>query len=330
MKKHMEENIDREENRMNILLTGGLGFIGSHMARLLVEKGYDATIVDKETYAADIRRIEDIKKNISGIYIGDICNRELVEKIIREHDIDTLVNFAADTHVDNSIKNSEPFIHSNYIGVWNLLEIIRKNKEKEKDIRMIQISTDECYGSTLEGSFKETDRLNPGNPYSASKAGADLLCLSYVNTYGLNVSIARSSNNYGPGQDIEKYIPRMISLAIHGKDLEIYGNGKNVRDWLWVEDNCLGIKTVMENCIKGEIYNIGAGNEKSNNEIAKIISSKFGVRIKYISDRPGHDKRYGINCDKIKKDLGWIPKVKFEDGLEETIEWYIKEDKRKD
>ncbi len=304
--------------KQNIIITGGLGFIGSHYARLLYKHGYNVFILDKQTYAADIRRIEDIRDKIK-LYIGDICNREFVEKIVREHKIGTIVNFAAHTHVDGAIKDSEPFIHSNYIGVWNLLEIIKDNKEKGKDIKMIQISTDECYGSILEGSFKETDRLNPGNPYSSSKAGADLLVLSYYNTYGLDVLITRSSNNYGPNQDQEKFIPRMIGIAINKKPLEVYGNGTNIRDWLYVTDNCEAIKLIMEKGKKGEIYNIGANNEMTNNQVAEIIADRFKVPIKYIKDRPGHDFRYSIDCAKIKDELGWEPVTKFEDGLEKTM-----------
>lgn len=309
----------------NILVTGATGFIGSHYARLMVQSGYKVSILDKMTYASDIRRIEDIRDKIE-LYTGDICDRKLVEKIIKEDNIDTIVNFAAESMVDRSIKNSKPFIHSNYVGVWNLLEIVRKNKEDGNNIKFIQIGTDEVYGSTKwdDESFKETDKLNPGNSYSATKAGADILCLSYVNTYRLNVSITRSSNNYGQWQDKEKFIPKMISLAIEGKDLELYGDGKNVRDWLYVEDNIEGIKKVMEKGRNGEIYNICAGEEKSNNEVAELISDRFGVGIKYVADRPGHDFKYSINCNKIMSELGWEPKIEFEDGIEKTVDFYTK------
>lgn len=305
----------------NILVTGGLGFIGSHMSRLLVQSGYDVTIVDKETYAADIRRIEDIKDKID-ICNVDICDDFMMEPIINYADI--IINFAAETHVDNSIKDSQPFIHSNYLGVHNLLETVRKNKENGNDIRMVQISTDEVYGSIVTGvlSAIEYTRLLPGNPYSATKAAADLLCLSYINTYGLDICITRSSNNYGPFQDKEKFIPRMISLAMEGKDLEVYGVGDNIRDWLYVTDNCKGILKVMESGRSGNIYNIGAGNERNNNEVAKIIADRFGVGIKYIEDRAGHDFRYSIDSSKIRNELGWKAEVRFEEGLEETINFY--------
>lgn len=308
----------------NVLVTGGLGFIGSWYVKLLVREGYCPVILDLNTYAADINRIkgdsyEDEIYIGNRLYIGDICDNELIENIIQKHDINTIVNFAAETHVDRSIQNSGEFVKSNFVGVKNILEIMRQN-----DVgRLIQISTDEVYGSVEEGSFKETNRLRPGNPYSACKAGADLLCLSYFNTYGLDVTITRSSNNYGPWQHPEKFISRMITLAIHGKPLQVYGDGKNVRDWLYVEDNCKGIKTVMENGKPGEIYNLGAGNELDNNHIAKIISDRFKVPIKYIIDRPGHDLRYSINFRKIYEQLGWKPNTNFYDGLNKTIDWYI-------
>lgn len=312
----MDQSLDHGEN---ILVTGAIGFIGSHFTKLLSKEGYHPVILDKKTYASDIRRIEDIKNNVS-LYIGNICDNELIENIIQKHDIDTIVNFAAETHVDNSIKNSEEFITSNIVGAHILLEACRKN-----DIRkFIQISTDEVYGSSDNPySFREYDVLKPSNPYSSSKASADLLALSYCRTYDLYICITRSSNNYGPWQNQEKFIPRMIKLAMDGKSLEIYGNGKNVRDWIYVTDNCRGIKAIMDKGEKGGIYNICGGNERSNNQIATIISKKFGVDIKYIKDRPGHDFRYSISDDKIRERFEWRPKVEFEDGINDTIAWYI-------
>lgn len=309
----------------NILVTGGLGFIGSHFAKLLANSGHCPTIIDKNTYAADINRFKTIKngayKNDTHIenrlHIGDICNDKLVTKIVKDNNIETIVNFAAETHVDRSIIDSKQFIHSNIVGVQTLLEISRRH-----DLKLVQISTDEVYGSIKEGSFKETDKLNPGNPYSACKSGADLLCTSYYNTYGLDTRMTRSSNNYGPFQHSEKFIPRMINLATKGKPLEVYGNGKNIRDWLYVEDNCKAIKVVMERGKKGEIYNVGAGNELTNNQVAKIIAKRFDVPVTYINDRPGHDFRYSIDYNKIIDELGWKPETKFEDGLEHTINSY--------
>lgn len=309
---------------MNILVTGGLGFIGSHYARLMVQDGYSVSIIDKDTYAADIRRIEDIKDRIK-LYIGDICDNELCNEIISDNQINITVNFAAETMVDRSINDSKPFIHSNIEGTQNLLDII-----KEKNIRLVQISTDECYGSTIydDQSFKETDKLNPGNPYAASKASADLLCLAYKNTFDIDVVITRSSNNYGPYQHVEKFIPRMISLAMEGKDLEVYGDGHNVRDWLFVLDNVNAIQTVVEKGIKGEIYNISSYEEKTNNEIAKIIAERFGVGIKYVEDRKGHDFRYSISSNKILNELGWEPKIEFGEGIEKTIDFYVNQKNR--
>lgn len=307
----------------NILVTGAYGFIGSHYAKLLVDNGYNVIVLDKLTYAGDQRRLDGVKHKS---YIGDICENKLLTKIIEDNDINIIVNFAAETMVDKSIENGYQFVHSNIVGVYTLLDIMRK---KDLD-KMIQISTDECYGSILKGSFKENDKLNPGNPYSGSKSAADLLCLSFWNTYKVPVTITRSSNNYGQFQDVEKFIPKMISLAMQDKDLEVYGDGKNVRDWLWVEDNCEAIKSVMEKGRKGEIYNIGANNEITNNQVAKIIADRFKVPINYIKDRPGHDFRYSIDCTKIKEELGWKPVTKFEDGLDKTIDWYIKEEHKKD
>jgi len=309
----------------NILVTGALGFIGSFYAKLLVREGYDVSILDKLTYAADIGRIEDIKNNVN-LYIGDICNTQLCNEIVKKHDINVIVNFAASSHVDNSIENSKEFVRSNFEGVQVLLDICRdSNIEK-----YVQISTDEVYGSAEKWSFDENDRLNPGNPYSATKAAADLLCLAYYNTYQIPIVITRSSNNYGPYQHKEKFIPKMITDAVHRKPLSVYGNGENVRDWLFVKDNSKAIRQVMENGKIGEIYNIGGGEELTNNHVASLIAERFGVDIKYIEDRKGHDKRYSIDCTKIKDELGWKPVKKFKDGINDTIKWYIEEEKRKD
>jgi len=311
-----EENILEE----NILVTGGTGFIGSHFVKLIMSYGYHPIIIDKFTYASDINRLKGIENDIyigNRLYVGDICDYKLVSKIIKDHNIDTIVNFAAETHVDNSIKNSDDFIHSNIEGVYSLLEISRKF-----GLKLVQISTDEIYGSIENGSFRETDRLNPSNPYSASKASADLLVLSYYKTYGLPIIITRSSNNYGPFQNPEKFVPKMITDAINKKPLSVYGNGENIRDWLYVEDNCIAIKLVMERGNIGEIYNIGGGNELTNNQVAKIISDKFNIPIKYVADRPGHDLRYSIDCSKIKKELCWCPIKSFDIGIKETINHY--------
>lgn len=305
---------------MNILVTGTYGFIGSHFLRLLVDQGYEPVGLGRRTSVGDKRRLENIDKDKYKDYEGDICDYKLMKSIIKENEINTIVNFGASTHVDNSIKDSKPFIHSNIEGVQNLLDIARK-----KDIRFCQISTDEVYGSTKydDEVFKETDRLNPGNPYSATKASADLLVLSYFKTHGLDTVITRSSNNYGPWQHNEKFIPRMIYLAMQGKDLELYGNGNNVRDWLYVDDNCQAIKKVIEKGRTGDIYNISSYEEKTNNEVAEIIAKRFGVGIKYIEDRKGHDFRYSISCNKVMEELKWEAEVLFEEGIEKTIDFYM-------
>ena len=307
-------------DKANILVTGGLGFIGSWYVKLLVREGYCPVVLDKYTYAADINRIKgnDYEDEIyigDRLYIADICDRELVESIIQKQDINIIVNFAAETHVDRAITDSLKFIHSNIRGVHVLLELVRKN-----DLKMVQISTDEVYGSIIKRSFQETDRLNPSNPYSASKASADLLALSYYKTYGFPVIITRSSNNYGPGQFPEKFIPKMIQDAKMGKPLSVYGNGENVRDWLYVKDNCEAIRLVMERGSSGEIYNIGGCNEMTNNQVAKIISEKLNSPIVYVKDRQGHDFRYSIDCSKIQRELGWKPITPFEKGIDETIQ----------
>jgi len=307
-------------DKSNILITGGLGFIGSWYVKLLAREGYYHVVIDKNTYAADINRIKgnDYEDEIyigNRLYIGDICDRELVETIIQKHDINVIVNFAAETHVDRSIADSSEFIHSNILGVHVLLELVRKN-----DLKIVQISTDEVYGSITKGSFEENDRLNPGNPYSATKASAELLTLSYHKTYGLPIVITRSSNNYGPWQFPEKFIPKMIQDAKQGKYLSVYGNGENIRDWLYVKDNCDAIMRVMEHGTSGEIYNIGGCNEMTNNQVAQIISKKLNSPIVYVPDRPGHDMRYSIDCSKIQREMGWKPITPFEDGIDKIIQ----------
>lgn len=309
-----------------ILVTGTYGFIGSHFLKLLIDKGYEPVSLGRRTSVGDKRRLENIDKYKYRDYEGDINNIKLMKEIIKDNAVDTIVNFAASSNVDNSIEDVRPFIYNNIIGICNLLELV-----KDHNLRLIQISTDECYGSTTNNDqmFKESDRLTPGNPYSSSKSCGDLLCVAYINTYKLPIIITRSSNNYGKHQHKEKFIPKMISLAMEGKDLELYGNGENIRDWLYVEDNCRGILSVVENGKLGEIYNIGGGNELTNNYIASLISKRFGVDINYIEDRKGHDKRYSIDCSKIIDELGWKPTKKFEDGINDTIDWYINEEKRK-
>lgn len=303
---------------MKILITGGAGFIGCNFIRYLLKKYPDEEIVvlDKLTYAGRLENLQDVMDKITFIR-GDICNREDIEKT---EDCNIIFNFAAETHVDRSIIDAGIFVKTDVVGTYNLLEYARRHDVK----KYIQISTDEVYGSIEKGSFKEEDILDPSSPYSASKAGADLLVKAYFKTHGLPVLITRSSNNFGPYQYPEKLIPVLILNALHDKPLPIYGEGKNIRDWIYVLDNCEAIDFVFQKGKVGEVYNIGAGNERANIEIANLILKELNKPkslIRFVKDRPGHDFRYSLNCEKIKK-LGWIPRYNFEDALKETIEWY--------
>jgi len=305
---------------MRILITGGAGFIGSNFVHYILRKHAEDEVIvlDKLTYAGNVSNLKDVWKEITFIK-GDICDRELVAQVAK--DVDAIINFAAETHVDRSILEPEPFLMTNVIGTQVLLEAARKfNHEK-----FVQISTDEVYGSILHGSFKEEDPLRPSSPYAASKAAADMLVHSYYVTYNLPVVITRSTNNFGPYQHPEKLIPKLIINALRNEPLPIYGDGRNVRDWLYVIDNCEAIDLVLREGKIGETYNIGAGNEKMNIEIANIILEELGKPkslIKFVEDRPGHDRRYSVNCEKIKA-LGWKPRHDFMTALRATIQWYV-------
>jgi len=306
-----------------ILVTGGAGFIGSNFIRFLFKKRRKVQIVvlDKLTYAGNINNLADFKGRENFRFIrGDICNGRLLDEILPGTDV--IYNFAAETHVDRSILEAGSFVKTDVIGTYTLLQRALKHGIK----RFVQISTDEVYGSIKKGSFKEGDPLQPNSPYSASKSGADLLVRSFFKTYGLPVVITRSSNNYGPYQHPEKFIPLFITNAIDGEPLPLYGDGKNVRDWIYVEDNCSAIELVGRKGEVGEVYNIGAGEEKQNIEIAKRIVELVGADmslITFISDRPGHDRRYSLNTRRIRK-LGWKPSVNFDEGLRKTVAWYMK------
>ena len=305
---------------MKILVTGGAGFIGSNFVRYYVNKYHDDEIVvlDKLTYAGRLENLRDVMNKIKFVR-GDICNKKDVEEAIDKR-IDLIINFAAESHVDRSIKTPGRFIQTDVYGTHILLEAARK-----LDTEFIQISTDEVYGSIEKASFKETDKLAPSSPYYARKASADLVVQSYYVTYGLPVKITRSTNNFGPYQYPEKLIPLFIINALRNKPLPLYGNGLNVRDWLYVEDNCEAIDVVRQKGKKGEIYNIGSGNERTNIEITKIILNWLGKSensIQYVKDRPGHDRRYSIDITKIKN-LGWEPKHGFEGAMHETVRWYV-------
>ena len=306
---------------MKLLVTGGAGFIGSNFIRYILNKYRDYTVVnlDKLTYAGNIKNLKDIEKNHRYTFVeGDICDPPLVESLAKH--VDVIVNFAAETHVDRSILEPGNFIRTDVYGTYVLLETAKKYKHW----RYVQISTDEVYGSIEIGSFRENDPLNPSNPYSASKASGDLLAHSYWATYKLPVIITRSSNNFGPYQYPEKFIPLFITNAIDNLTLPLYGDGQNVRDWIYVIDNCDAIDLVLHKGIPGEVYNIGGGNEKTNIEIAELILSELGKPIsliKPVKDRLGHDRRYSLMSTKIR-DLGFTPRYRFEEALRDTIQWY--------
>lgn len=307
---------------MKILITGGAGFIGSNFIHFILEKypDYDVVNLDKLTYAGNLNNLKDADKNKNYRFIrGDICDKETVEKACK--DADVLVNFAAETHVDRSIIDAGSFVSTDILGTYHLLEAARKyNIEK-----YIQISTDEVYGSIQKGSFLETDRLLPSSPYSASKAGGDMLVHSYFVTHRLPVVVTRSSNNFGPYQYPEKLIPLFITNALRNKKLPLYGDGKNIRDWLYVLDNCDAIDLVMHKGKEGEIYNIGSGNEITKIEITRLILQELHMPeslIEFVADRKGHDRRYSLDAAKVRA-LGWKPAHDFNTALRETIKWYM-------
>lgn len=307
---------------MKLLITGGCGFIGSNFVRYILTKypDYKITNLDKLTYAGNKENLKNIEINKNYKFIkGDICDEKLVFKLSK--DCDVILNFAGETHVDRSIKDPSAFIKTNVYGTYMLLEAVRKNKIKLH----LQISTDETYGSIITGAFKETDPLKPNSPYAASKASAELLCMAYFVTHQTPIIITRSSNNFGPYQFPEKIIPLFIANALENKRLPVYADGSNVRDWLYVEDNCGGIDTVLHKGEIGEAYNIGGGTELPNIELTRLILKlmrKPESLIKFVKDRPGHDKRYALNCDKMKN-LGWAARHNFEEALRKTVEWYI-------
>jgi len=306
---------------MRILITGGAGFIGSNFIRHILVKYPDYKIInlDKLTYAGNTNSLKDIEKNENYSFLkGDICDKKLIEKLTKN--LDAIINFAAESHVDRSIIEAGTFIQTNVFGTYVLLQAAKKFKIK----KFIQISTDEVYGSIDSGSFREDSILNPSNPYSASKASADMLVTAFNITYGLPTIITRSTNNFGPFQYPEKLIPLFVTNLIEGKKIPLYGDGLNVRDWLYVIDNCEAIDFLLHQGKKGEIYNISANNEKTNLEVTKKILTLLGkdeTYIEYVIDRLGHDRRYSLDCSKIKK-LGWKPRFEFNKALEATANWY--------
>jgi len=308
---------------MKLLVTGGAGFIGSNFIRYMLKKypDYKITNLDKLTYAGKGDNLRDIQNNPNYRFLkGDICDERVVNNLAGENDV--IVDFAAETHVDRSIVKPDDFIRTNIYGTYTLLEAVRSKKVK----RYVHISTDEVYGSIEKGSFNEGSPLKPSSPYSASKAGGDLLINSYVTTYRLPVMITRSSNAFGPYQYPEKVIPLFITNALENKPLPLYGDGMNVRDWLFVLDNCEAIDTVLHKGEDGEIYNIAGGNEIPNIELTKLIleiMNKPQTMIKPVQDRPGHDRRYSLDSTKIKKSLGWCARHNLREALKETVRWYI-------
>lgn len=303
---------------MKILITGGAGFIGTNFVRYIHDKyDYEIVVLDKLTYAGNKDNLKDVLSDIQFIK-GDIGSEGDVKTAMQ--DCDLVVNFAAETHVDRSITDPSIFVKTDVLGTYNLLEHVRKYDVD----KYLQISTDEVYGSIENGSFTEESNIDPSSPYSASKAGGDVLVRSYYKTYDLPLLITRSSNNYGPYQYPEKLIPLFILNAMQDKSLPVYGKGENVRDWIYVMDNCSGIDTVLNKGKFGEVYNIGGGNEKTNLEITHMILDLLGKPeslITYVEDRLGHDLRYSLDSTKTRE-LGWKPEWDFEDGLKETVEWY--------
>jgi len=330
----------------NILVTGGAGFIGVNFIRFLFGQAgekpdFNGRIInlDKLTYAGNAESLKETEEKFGGSRYffehGDICDRPLVENIFTKYEIDTVVHFAAESHVDRSILGPEAFIKTNVMGTFTLLDVARNAWKDKKDVLFHHISTDEVYGSLGEtGYFKEDTPYDPRSPYSASKASSDHLLMAYHHTYGLPTTLSNCSNNYGPYQFPEKLIPLMILNMIEGKPLPVYGDGKNIRDWLFVEDHNNAVWTIMQKGIEGEKYNIGGENEWENIKLLNVLiditakksdisAEKIRSTITYVKDRPGHDRRYAIDCSKIKKELGWKQTVNFEEGLSQTVDWYL-------
>ena len=315
-----------------IIVTGGLGFIGSNLIKLLIKKKYFVINVDKVSYASNFYNTRDFsnKKKYKFIKL-DINNRSKFKKILNLYKPVAIFNLAAETHVDRSIDGPAEFIRSNIVGVFNLLEVFREYSKKNKKAKLVHISTDEVYGDVLKGRSKETDPYKPSSPYAASKASSDHLVYSYIRTYNLNAVITNCSNNYGPHQHPEKLIPKLIYNIINNKPLPLYGKGKNSREWIFVDDHCTALFKVLQNGVKGDFYNIGSNINSSNLDIAhqliNIAKKKFklgkNVKIKFVRDRPGHDIRYALDSKKILSKLKWKSKINLKKGLENTFNWYF-------
>ncbi len=328
-----------------MLVTGGAGFIGSNFIHYILSHDSEISLLvnlDLLTYAGNLDNLKTVENDPRYHFVkGDIRDKDLVEKLFAEYNFDTVVHFAAESHVDRSITEPEVFLTTNVVGTQTLLDTAKRHwkvdpedkysREFRPGVRYLQVSTDEVYGALgATGLFTEQTPLSPNSPYSASKAGADLIVRAYHETYGMPVNITRCSNNYGPYQFPEKLIPLMIHNAQIGKPLPVYGDGMQIRDWLYVEDHCSAIYTVLKKGVPGEIYNIGGNNEKANIEIVKLLLHTMGKGeelITYVKDRPGHDRRYAIDNTKITTQLGWKPAYRFEEGMQKTIEWYLNNQK---
>ena len=306
------------------MICGGAGFMGSHFVKYILHKypEYGVINFDKLTYAGNLANLKEIEGNLKYKFIkGDICDATAVAKAIENNNIDIIVNYAAETHVDRSIMDATAFLQTDIFGVYNLLEAVRKFNLK----KLVQISTDEVFGSIEAGSFKEDFPFAPNSPYAAAKAGGDLLCRAYFATYRTPVVVTHSCNFYGPNQYPEKLIPLFITNLLERKKVPVYGDGRNVREWIYAADHCAAIDIILHQAMAGSVYNIGAGDEIENIEITKLILEQFGdgeEMVEYVKDRPGHDKRYALDAGKLKRELSWEPKVEFKVGLKKTIEWY--------
>jgi len=317
---------------MNILITGGCGFIGSHLVRLILEKGHEVVNLDKLTYAGNLENLRDCEKNSGYRFVkGDIADQETVFPLVE--DAELIINLAAETHVDRSLDSADVFLKTNLFGVYAICNAIKNSGKK---IRLLQVSTDEVYGSIEHGVFKETDRFSPTSPYSASKAGAELMAFSFHHAHGLDVVSTRGANTYGPNQFPEKLIPLFISNIVNNKALPVYGSGSNVRDWLYVEDHAKALYTVLSSGRIGQTYNVGGHNEKTNLQVVESICdilqtligkpqnhAHYRDLITFVKDRPGHDLRYAIDASKIATELNWLPIETFETGLAKTVQWYL-------
>jgi len=309
---------------MKVLVTGGLGFIGSNFCRHMLAKHPDLELinVDKIGIGANPANLQDAERDKRYTFIkGDICNPQLINRLV--HQVDAVVNIAAETHVDRSIVDPNMFLQNNTVGTFTLLEAVRRHNHKA---RFVQVSTDEVYGEALEGSFTEETPPKPSNPYSASKTAADMFVLAYHKTFGLNVSITRCTNNFGPYQLPEKLIPKTVIRALRDLPIPIYGKGTNIRDWIYVTDHCDAISIVLDKGKPGEIYNISAGNEITNIDIAKKIITQLDKPLSlltFVEDRPGHDIRYSLDSTKTRRELNWQPQARFEEALKTTVQWYL-------